>query len=193
MRLAGVRLHGPALTRAREFTRAHGGLEYAGVFTRTFLAYFGQFPWWGLPAMPVELVLLPPWFPINIYAMSSWARETVVPLTVLMATQPRVPCPPGCGVEELWLAPPTPQSVGFPRSAPWLSVRNAFLALDWILQRLGRSPWKPWRAHALRHAEAWIVERQDRNGGWGGIQPPMLNCVMALHALGYADDHPAVA
>jgi squalene-hopene/tetraprenyl-beta-curcumene cyclase len=193
MKLAGVPAGAAAMRRAREFIRAHGGLERAGVFTRTFLAYFGQYPWWALPAMPVELVLLPAWFPLNIYAMSSWARETVVPLTVLMAMRPRVALPPGCGVEELWLAPPTPASVGFARSPEWVSVRNAFLALDWVLQRLGRSPWKPWRAAALARAEAWIVARQDRTGGWGGIQPPMLNCVMALRALGYPDDHPAVA
>ena len=193
MKLAGVPADDPALGRAREFIRAHGGLERAGVFTRTFLAYFGQFPWWGLPAMPVELILLPPWFPLNIYAMSSWARETVVPLTVLMAKQPRVAIPAECGVEELWLAPPTRQSIGFPPSPQWFSVRNAFLALDWVLRQLGRSPWKPWRARAMRRAAEWILRRQDRNGGWGGIQPPMLNCVMALRALGYPDDHPAVA
>lgn len=193
MKLAGVSADHPTMRRAREFIRAHGGLERAGVFTRTFLAYFGQYPWWGLPAMPVELVLLPPWFPFNIYAMSSWARETVVPLTVLMAKQPRLAIPPECGVEELWLAPPSPASVGFRRSPQWLSVRNAFLAIDWILQRVGRSPWKPWRRRALARAERWILDRQDRNGGWGGIQPPMLNCVMALRALGYPDDHPAVA
>jgi squalene-hopene/tetraprenyl-beta-curcumene cyclase len=193
MKLAGVPADAPVQRRAREFIRSRGGLERAGVFTRAFLAYFGQYPWWGLPAMPPELVLLPPWFPINIYAMSSWARETVVPLTVLLARQPRIGIPPECGVEELWLAPPTPRSVGFARSPAWLSVRNAFLAVDWVLQRLGRSPWKPWRRRALRRAEEWIRARQDRNGGWGGIQPPMLNCVMALRALGYPDDHPAVA
>src|SRR5262245_32247621 len=145
MKLAGVSAAHPALVAAREFIRGRGGLERTGVFTRTFLAYFGQFPWWGLPAMPVELVLLPPWFPLSIYAMSSWARETVVPLTVLMAKQPRIPLAPGCGVEELWLAPPTPERVGFACSPERLSVRNGFLAIDWVLQRLGRSPWKPWR------------------------------------------------
>src|SRR4029453_10358905 len=193
MKLSDVSADHPSMRRAREFIRAQGGLERAGVFTRTFLAYFGQYPWWGLPAMPVELALLPPWFPINIYAMSSWARETVVPLTVLMAKQPRLPIPSHCGVEELWLAPPTPRSVGFARSSEWLSVRNAFLAIDWVLQRLGRSPWKPWRRRALARAEEWILEREERNGGWGGIPPPMLNCVMALRALGYPDDHPAIA
>ena len=192
MKLAGLTPEHPVLRRARAFIRARGGLERAQVFTRCFLAYFGQFPWWGLPAMPVELVLLPPWFPVNIYALSSWARETVVPLTVLMAKQPQVALPPECGVEELWLAPPTKQSVGFPRSREWLTTRNVFLALDWVLKQLGRSPWQPFRARALEKAKAWILERQDRNGGWGGIQPPMLNCVMALHALGFPADHPAV-
>ena len=72
----------PALRRARDFIRAHGGLARAGVFTRIFLALLRPVSRGaGLPAMPVELVLLPPWFPLNIYAMSSWARETVVPLT----------------------------------------------------------------------------------------------------------------
>src|SRR5262249_34208200 len=63
---------------------------------------------------------------------------------------------------------------------------------DRALNFLGRSPWKPLRARALKRAEEWIRVRQDVNGGWGGIQPPMLNCVMALRALGYSADHPAV-
>src|SRR5439155_1037599 len=85
LKLAGRRAEEPALARARDFVLGHGGLARAGVFTRFWLAYFGQFPWAGLPALPVELVLLPPWFPVNIYAMSSWARGTVVPLALLAA------------------------------------------------------------------------------------------------------------
>jgi squalene-hopene/tetraprenyl-beta-curcumene cyclase len=193
LKLAGLSADEPALRRARSFILAQGGLARAGVFTRTFLAYFGQFPWHGLPAMPVELVLLPPWFPINIYAMSSWARETVVPLTVLMAQQPRVAIEPGEEISELWLRPPTRADLSFQRSSDLLTWRNVFLALDTTLKTLGKSPWKPLRRRALRRAEEWILAHQDVNGGWGGIQPPMVNCVMALHALGYPDSHPAVA
>jgi squalene-hopene/tetraprenyl-beta-curcumene cyclase len=192
LKLTGHTADEEPLRRARAFIHACGGLATAGVFTRTFLAYFGQFPWWGLPAMPVELVLLPPWFPLNIYAMSSWARETVVPLTVLMAKQPAIAIGAEADVSELWLAPPTAADLGFPRSRELLSWRNFFLAVDRALKFLGRSPWKPLRARALRRAEEWILARQDVNGGWGGIQPPMLNCAMALRALGYRDDHPAV-
>jgi squalene-hopene/tetraprenyl-beta-curcumene cyclase len=193
LKLAGRVAADEPLRRAHAFIRSRGGLAKAGVFTRTFLAYFGQFPWWGLPAMPVELVLLPPWCPINIYAMSSWARETVVPLTVLMAQRPVVNLGSEADVRELWLAPPTAADVGFPRSREIVSWRNFFLVVDRALKLWGRSPWKPLRARALKRAEEWIRARQDVNGGWGGIQPPMLNCVMALHALGYHDDHPAIA
>src|SRR5262249_45474525 len=51
MKLAGTPADHPAMRRAREFIRAHGGLERALVLTRTFLAYFVQYPWAGVPAM----------------------------------------------------------------------------------------------------------------------------------------------
>jgi squalene-hopene/tetraprenyl-beta-curcumene cyclase len=109
-----------------------------------------------------------------------------------MAQQPHVPIDPSEGVSELWLRPPTRDDLGFPRSRELLTWRNAFLALDAALKVLGGSPWKPLRRRALARAEAWILARQDVNGGWGGIQPPMVNCVMALRVLGYPDSHPAV-
>src|SRR5207247_2995230 len=107
LRLAGHAPSEPALVRARDFILAEGGLARAGVFTRIWLAYFGQFPWTGVPAMPVELVLLPPWFPVHLYATSSSARGTVVPLTLLMAHRPSVRLPAAAAVSELWLRAPT--------------------------------------------------------------------------------------
>lgn len=193
MKLTGLRADDPSLRRARDFILSQGGLAKAGIFTRAFLCYFGQFPWEGLPAMPVEVILLPPRFPINIYALASWARETVVPMTILMAKQPQIAVDDGADVGELWLAPPERSDLRFPRGKRLVSWANAFLALDAALQFVGRSEWKPLRARALRKAEQWILDRQDPDGGWGGIQPPMINCVMALRALGYRDDHPAVA
>src|SRR6185369_2223967 len=127
----------PALARARDFILAHGGLARAGVFTRIWLAYFGQFRWSGVPAMPVEVVLLPPWSPINIYAMSSWARGTVVPLTLLMAHRPAVKVPASAALSELWRRPPTRGDLAFGRSRELVTTRNAFLALDATLKVLG--------------------------------------------------------
>jgi squalene-hopene/tetraprenyl-beta-curcumene cyclase len=193
LKLCGFPSTHTELQKAREFILAQGGLAKAQVFTRIFLAYFGQFPWQGVPSLPVELVLLPPWFPINIYEMSSWARGTVVPLSIILAFQPFFPISSSTTVEELWKDPPVLSDIRFPSSAKPISWKNFFLILDKTLKFLGQSPVKPLRGCALRKAEKWVLEHQDENGGWGGIQPAMINSVMALHTLGYPHDHPAVA
>lgn len=193
LKLTGYSADHPALVKARAFILAHGGLASAQVFTRIFLAYFGQFPWRGVPALPVEVVLLPPWFPLNIYGMSSWARGTVVPLSIILAHAPSICIPPSCGVAELWKNPPERADLNFPWSSQLISWENFFVAADKILKFLSQSPVKPFRQRALRKAEHWVLDHQDVNGGWGGIQPAMLNSVMALHSLGHPHDHPAVA
>jgi squalene-hopene/tetraprenyl-beta-curcumene cyclase len=192
LKLAGLRADEPALRRARDFILAKGGLAKAGVFTRIWLSFFDQYPRAGLPNIPVELVLMPPWFPLNIYAMSSWARETVVPILLLMTNPPCVRLADGETVDELWCAPPTDDAVRFQRSPELVSWANVFLGVDRALTHLGKSPWKPLRRRAIARAIEWILRRQDSTGQWGGIQPPMLNCVLALSQMGFAVDHPAV-
>ena len=172
LKLTGYPAAHPSLTRAREFILAHGGLAQAQVFTRIFLAYFGQFPWSGVPAVPVELILLPNWFPINIYEMSSWARGTVVPLSVILAQCPYIHIPDVCGVSELWKDPPERSDLNFPRPSRLVSWENFFISLDRCLKFLGNSPVKPLRGQALRKAERWVLDHQDVNGGWGGFSLP---------------------
>jgi len=181
----------PALARARRFIRENGGAAKSQVFTRIFLAFFGQFPWDGVPALPPELMLLPDRFPLSIYRMSSWARSTVVPLLILLQHRPSYDVPPGQGIEELWVPPPTRSEVRFPADAQPFTVRNAFLLADVVLRWADRLPVRM-RRRGLERALHWILERQDRNGGWAGIQPAMINSVLALRAMGCAEDHPSV-
>ena len=54
------------------------------------------------------------------------------------------------------------------------------------------SPWSPYAMNALRRCAEWIVARQEADGGWGGIQPPWVYSLMALHLLGYPMDHPVM-
>ncbi len=189
LKLVGHQADEPALAKARAFILAQGGIAKAGVFTRIWLSYFGEFPVRGIPATPVEIMLLPDTFPLGIYEMSSWARGTVVPLTVLQALDFRVALEPGRGVRECWVTPPETADVSFDPGRRWLGWRRFFTHLDQILHALGRlTAWRPFRARALREAERWIRERQDRNGGWGGIVPAMVNSTLALKALRGADD-----
>jgi squalene-hopene/tetraprenyl-beta-curcumene cyclase len=190
LKQVGMKPDEPTMTRAREFILSHGGLARAGVFTRVWLSYFGEFPARGVPVMPVEIVLLPDRFPLSIYEMSSWARGTVVPLTVLQALDFRVPLERSeLSVRELWCEDPAKAQLAFDAGPGLFTFRRFFTLLDRALHRLGAlTQRRPLRARALRQAERWIRERQDRNGGWGGIVPAMLNSTLALYALHGGED-----
>jgi squalene-hopene/tetraprenyl-beta-curcumene cyclase len=192
LRLAGLGTDEPALVRARDVILAGGGLAGAGMFTRFWLACFGQFPWAGVPRVPVEMVLLPTWAPLNIYRLSSSTRATLVPFALLMVHRPEVRVPPEADVRELWLREPTPRDLSFARSPSVLSWRNVFLALDRSIALLGRVRWKPMRRRAVARAIEWVLRHEDATGQWAGIQPAMVQSVLALHAIGFAADHPAI-
>lgn len=51
-----------------------------------------------------------------------------------------------------------------------------------------------WRRHAIRTAEAWIIDRvrSDTTEGLGAIFPPMVYLQIAFQALGYPRSHPII-
>ncbi|OXM64943.1 MULTISPECIES: squalene--hopene cyclase [Amycolatopsis] len=184
LRLAGDSPDEPHMRRAAEFVRAGGGVEASRVFTRIWLALFGLWSWDDLPNMPPELVLLPSWVPLNVYDWACWARQTVVPLTVVSTLRPVRPLP--FGIDEL--------RTGVKRGglvAPW-TWSGAFHYLDKALHAYAKVAVKPVREFAMRQAAEWILARQEADGGWGGIQPPWVYSLLALHLLGYSLDHPAM-
>jgi squalene-hopene/tetraprenyl-beta-curcumene cyclase len=193
LKLAGRDPSSSEMTRAREFVLSKGGSGRSRVFTKLWLAMFGEFDWDALPAMPPEAILLPSWFPFNIYEFASWARGTIVPILVVWAHRPVTFLRPGESVSELFLRPEDRTQLRFPRDRQPLTWRNVFLGVDRLLRLHERIRWKPLRRRALRACERWIVERQEADGGWGGIQPPWVYSLIALKCLGYANHHPVMA
>jgi len=184
LRLAGDPADAAHLRAASEFIRDSGGVEATRVFTRIWLALFGEWPWTRLPVMPPELMLLPLWAPLNIYDFACWARQTIVPLTIVGSYRPARRLP--VGIDELRTG------VQRPVAHPALSWASAFLLADRVLHAYERLPAKPLRRRALAAAERWIVERQEADGGWGGIQPPWVYSLIALACRGYPLDHPVM-
>ncbi len=183
LRLAGDEPGAPHLVTARGFILDEGGIEASRVFTKVWLAMFGEWSWDDLPAMPPELVLLPSWVPLNVYDWACWARQTVVPITVVATLRPVRPLP--FSVAEL-------RTGTSPAGRPGL-MAGGFGLLDKALKVYQHAPVKPGRSWALRQAAEWIVARQESDGGWGGIQPPWVYSILALHLLGYSLDHPVLA
>jgi squalene-hopene/tetraprenyl-beta-curcumene cyclase len=190
LKLAGIDPERPEMARARQFILDHGGIGATRIFTRLWLALFGQFDWDGFPAMPPEVILFPDRFPFNIYEFASWARATIVAVLVVWAYRPVVAIPPGRGVQELYLDPADAKRIRFKRDRAPFTWRNFFLAADRALRIHERLPWKPLRARALATCERWIVDHQEADGSWGGIQPPWVYSLIALKCRGYENDHP---
>jgi squalene-hopene/tetraprenyl-beta-curcumene cyclase len=183
LKLAGD--EGPHLARAREFILSKGGVSHARVFTRIWLSLFGEFSWDDLPSMPPELVLLPPKAPFSIYQFSSWARGTIVPLLILLKTRPVRAIPASARLTDL-------HAGAAPQPKPRAATDHLFYGIDAALHLYDKRPVKAVREHAVKVAEQWILERQEADGSWGGIQPPWVYSLMALHSLGYGLDHPVI-
>jgi squalene-hopene/tetraprenyl-beta-curcumene cyclase len=192
LKLAGYPTDHPAMSKARSFILEKGGIIKCRVFTKTFLALFGEFVWFGVPSMPIELMLLPNWAYFNLYEFSSWSRATIIPLSIVMAERPVRKLPPEVRVQELYVRPPRPIDYTFTKEHGILTWKNIFIGVDHILKLYEKSPIRPYKNKAMSMAENWVLEHQEPTGDWGGIQPAMLNAVLALHCLGYANDHPAV-
>ena len=89
LKMIGDSADAPHMKKARAWILGQGGAAHSNVFTRNLLALFGSIPWSGVPVMPVEIMLLPRWFPFHIDKISYWARTVLIPLTVLNALKPK--------------------------------------------------------------------------------------------------------
>lgn len=188
LRLAGDDPGAEHMERASGWIREHGGVASARVFTRIWLALFGWWKWEDLPELPPELIYFPKWFPLSIYQFGCWARQTIVPLTVVSAKRPVRPAP--FPLDELHIDPDLPNP---PKPlAPLVSWDGLFQRLDKVVRGYRPFAVRRLRRSALNSAARWIVERQENDGCWGGIQPPAVYSMIALHLLGYDLQHPVM-
>jgi squalene-hopene/tetraprenyl-beta-curcumene cyclase len=183
LRLAGDPADAPHLVAAAEFVRSRGGVGATRVFTRIWLSLVGLWSWDDVPTIPPEIMLLPRWVPLNIYDWACWARQTIVPLAVVSSLRPVRPV--SFGIDELLAAGPAPRG----RRSAW---ELGFGVLDRVTHLYGRHPVGLVRRYAVRRAERWILDRQEADGSWGGIQPPWVYSLLALHLLGHQLDSPGM-
>lgn len=170
--------------RAREAILVRGGAVHCNVFTRVLLSLYGILDWRSVPEMPVEIMLLPRWFPFHLSKVSYWARTVLVPLLVLMTLRPRAKNPLGVGIDELFVQPPG--SIGPAAKAPhqrwtWFLL---FRGIDAVLRPAVKLFPKSLRQRAIDRAVAFVTERLNGEDGLGAIFPAMANATMMYDVLG---------
>ena len=191
LKMIGDDVDAPHMARARGSIHAAGGAAAVNVFTRIQLALFGCADWRTVPTLPVELILLPRWFPVHLSKMSYWARTVIVPLLVLAAKKPVAHNASGVRVDELYTsrrAALVSRAAGTKRA--WTTFFNG---LDVVLKAVEPAFPKVLRARAVAACVAFVTERLNGEDGLGAIYPAMANSVMMFDCLGYSADHPARA
>ncbi len=188
LKMIGDDIEAPHMRRAREAILSRGGAARSNVFTRVLLSLYGQVPWRAVPVMPVEIMLLPRWFPFHLHKVSYWARTVIVPLLVLQALKPQARNPKGIGIGELFVIAPD-KVHEWPAGAhqAWLLVK-LFGLLDKGLRLTEPFFPKRSRQRAIDKAVAFVRERLNGEDGLGAIFPAMANAVMMFDVLGYPKD-----
>jgi sporulenol synthase len=71
------------LTLARKYILRKGGIQKAHMFTKIMLAITGQYKWPSFLPIPLEFILLPTTFPINLFHFSEYGRANMIPIMLL--------------------------------------------------------------------------------------------------------------
>ena len=189
LKMIGDPVDAAHMARARREILERGGAGACNVFTRFQLALYGAGPWSTIPTMPVEIILLPRWFPIHLNKMSYWARTVIVPLLVLQVKKPVARNARGVRVDELYETDVRvrPKSQAARTSRFWTGFFNT---LDVVLKAVDGLWPRGLRQRAIDRCIAFVTERLNGEDGLGAIYPAMANSVMLFDALGYAEDHP---
>ncbi len=186
LKMAGDDISAPHMRKAREWILAHGGAAKANVFTRIMLAMFGQIPWRGVPFIPVEIMLLPKWFPFHLDKISYWSRTVMVPLLILCTYKVTARNPNKINVRELFTIDPEKEKNYFSH------VKTPMGKAILLLERCGRllEPLIPrsMRNKATAKARDWFMERLNGYDGLGAIFPAMVNAYEAMDFLGFPKD-----
>src|SRR5215471_7126341 len=100
LKVAGLPVDGPPMTRLRARILELGGIQAANSYVKVNLSLFDLYPREFCPSIPPEVALLP----FNLlYQMSSWTRAIVVSLSIVHAANPKAAVPAGFHLDELWL------------------------------------------------------------------------------------------
>jgi squalene-hopene/tetraprenyl-beta-curcumene cyclase len=190
LKMIGDSPDAPHMKRAREAILSRGGAARSNVFTRALLALYGEVPWRAVPTMPVEIMLLPSWFPFHLDKVSYWARTVMVPLFVLQALKPKAANRRGIHIPELFVTPPEKVRSwpkGAHQKAPWSQI---FGAIDVVLKAIEPLFPRFTRRRAIEKARAFVDVRLNGKDGLGAIFPAMVNAVLMYDVLGVPDDDP---
>ena len=172
----------PSSPRRRSSASPAAAIGGARVFTRIWFALFGLWPWEQVPQLPGRAGAPPPVdarLPLHVRLLGAADGAAPRGRHALPAGQAAARrSEPG---RELDLGP---AASGRGRTSGTTSTASS--------GSTRARPSSPGVSARLRVAERWIVDRQELDGCWGGIQPPWVWSLIALACRGHGWDSPVM-
>ena len=173
----------PEMIKAREFILAKGGLTAAGSYTITMLAITGHYPWENAPYLPVEMVLLPTWSPVNFFDFNGYARVHVAPISICASNNYVHKLPGDADLSDLFSSSKQMPSFELPQ----------FLRKE--IEKYMKEmpvPFNEIHNFAIKKLERFILARLEWDGTLYSYFTTTLPMIFALLALGYDKRHPVI-
>ena len=186
LKLSGEKISEKFMVKAKDKILELGGAENCNVFTKISLALFEQISWKKIPCMPIEIMLLPSWFPFHINKISYWSRTVVVPLLIILDKKPKAKNPKRIYIKEL-LENKKKLNINYGKQSFFFFY--LFKIIDKILKILLPFIPKNIKKEAIDKAKTFMVDRLNGINGLGAIFPAMANCTKAMYLLGLKKEY----
>lgn len=172
------------MVRAKEFILSKGGPRKAGALTKMVLTLTGKISWNEQPNIPVELILLPTWFPVNFFDLVGYNRVHTAPILVCAAKKYVARIPGDPDISDL-----------FPSSSEIEPAPEIPRILRYYIKRTVSMiplPLKTIHQLSLRKLEKFMLDRIENDGTLYCYFTATFLMIFALRALGYATGHPVI-
>jgi squalene-hopene/tetraprenyl-beta-curcumene cyclase len=166
LRLAGMGRGDGRLVTARKKIFELGGIEKANPWTRLYFGYLGVLPWEKVQKIPIEMVFIPKWWPIQLEHLSYWVTTITIPMALAGAVGPGKSSPYAKEVQdelEIYEG----------------RVKSKLNGLSLIL-----------RKKAIKKALKIIEKFTEEQGDFGGNSCTAMNVLMAFHRMGLEKEEP---
>lgn len=169
---------------AKEFILVSGGLEKAHMFTKIMLAITGQMKWPRYFPIPIELILLPPTFPINFYHFSEFGRANLTPIFVLADQKFQLKTKKSPNLSDLYTR--LEDSYFYTEE-----IRSLYSFFQKAIKNLIGLPEQLHR-QATEQAKQYMISRLEPDGTFLGYFSSTFLMIFALLSLGYPKNHPII-
>ncbi|KKB44839.1 squalene--hopene cyclase [Bacillus thermotolerans] len=181
-----VKKSDPKLRAARRFILAKGGVERINIFAKIMLAITGQYKWPACFPVPVEVMLLPPSFPVHFYQFSVYGRVNLAPILLLAEKKFSLRTSRSPDLSDLSLD--RSDIHDWEVRSEWRPILSS---IEQGVKRLIGLPSRL-RSLAVDRAKTYMLERIEPDGTLYSYYSSTFLMIFALLSLGYKKEDPLI-